>query len=120
MHDVERCSGYVGDIGRSLYGIGLDEGWPCGIPGGKAALAVGVLRLDAITQNPRDFDRLRMRTDHAAIGGRRLAKPEQEAIVDIGQPEARPFASAVVHEYLEARRAEIPRIGRQAGKLRFG
>ena len=61
-----------------------------------------------------------MRTHHAAICRRRLAKPEKKSVVDIGQTEACAFAAAIVHEYLETRRAVVAHISRHAGELRFG
>ena len=51
---------------------------------------------------------------------RRLAQPEQKAVVDVGQAEARAFAAAVVHEDLEARHAVVAHIAGNAGELRFG
>ncbi len=49
-----------------------------------------------------------------------FAKPEQKAVVDVRQAKPRAFAAAIVHEYLETRRAVVADISRNAGELRLG
>ena len=107
MHDVERRTGDMGDTGRPLHRVGLDEWRPGRVPGGKPALPVRIGRLHALAQHPGELDRLRMRADHPAMRRRGLAQPQQEAVIDIRQAEPLTFAAAVVHEDLEAGHAEF-------------
>jgi hypothetical protein len=120
VDDVEWGTRRVRHVGCALHRVGFDERRAGCVPGFQAAAAFRVARFQPIAQHPGDFDRFRMRTDHAAIVSRRLAQPEQKAVVDVGQPEAGAFAAAVIHEDLEARRSVIADIAGDACELRFG
>src|SRR3974390_550565 len=119
MYDVKPRLSLAGDIGCALDGVALDEGRARAVPSRKPTAAFRVARLEAFTQHPCNFNRLWMRTDHAAIGGGGFAQAEQETIIDVRQPEARALPAAIVHEYLEARHPIVTNIAWHAGELRL-
>ena len=120
VHDIESRTGRAREEAGALHGIGLDEWRSRCVPGAQAAAPLGVGLHLALAQNPGRFDIFGMRAHHAAIRGCGFAQPKQKAVVDVRQAEPRAFTTAIVHEDLERRRAELPRVARHAGKLLLG
>ena len=120
VNDIEPRAGLACEQAGALHRVGLDERRARRVPRAQTAAAVRVFAHRPLAQHPGSLDVLRMRADHAAVLGRRLAQAQQEPVVDVRQAEARAFAAAVVHEDLERRRAEFAGIARNAGELFFG
>jgi hypothetical protein len=87
--------------------LGLHEGRSRCVPGGQAAATIGIRRRKSAAEHPDDLDVLAVRAEHAVAARNHLGQAEQEAVVDVGQSEARALATAAVHEDLEARDAVV-------------
>ena len=119
MHRVDRCSGDPREIGRARQCVGLDERRARGIPGRQTVLAVGIGGGDPITQHPCDLDVFGMRAQQAVIGRQHFEETEEKAVIRAGQPKARSFIAANVHEKLGAWASARDQLG-QFGQLIFG
>jgi len=120
VDDIEPRAGRAREQAGALHRVRLDERRARRVPRAQAAAAVRVVFHEPVAQHPGGLDVLRMRTDHAAVRGRRLAQAQEEAVVDVRQAEARALPAAIVHEDFERRRAELAGVARNAGELRLG
>ena len=71
--------------------LGLDKGRPRVVPGGQASFALGSAAMRRRPQHPGDLDVLAMRAKNAPASYDGLGKTKQEAVIDIGQADARPL-----------------------------
>src|SRR5262245_12126271 len=98
MHHIDGCARLAGERCHAMYGLSLDKWGSRVVPRGKAALAVWVGGHQTAAQNPGNLDVFTVGAKNALAAHDRLGKAEQEAVIDIGQPNTQALAAATVHE----------------------